>query len=627
MVKYKELIFIALIILFLLFSFSPTIFELSKSNKLVDRNREFILEHNYYWPDFNLYLSKVRQGWELRLTALERYTSERHAGSLIQEFYVILGAFGRFLGVDPNFSYQLGRIIFSPLLLLIILLFVKYYFKTFSWQIIAFLIVVTSGSFPKFYTDSLGAVHVARFMEWWSNIDALQRITFIPHILFGQVVSFYLLYQLIIRHSGLSRIRFWSLPDLIGDPQNDRSVISTKKLILLIFLGNLVGLVFPPSLITLNGVLLFLVGIKFLKMVGFVQQSKIFAGRIWEITVLNTKHTIEKRNIENFYKTRQVGKQLSCEQENFYLQAKPKLFFIIFTLPSLLYIFLITKQLPWSALIEFHRTHPMMIPLDQYVLGTGPIIFLGFFGMIVSIIKRDKRFQPLIFWVLVTFLFASFFSVVKEQSPLRFTQTGLFIPLGLLGAYFFHQLFHLSDLGYLSDLSKKTIKTVVLFSIIFYLLLNLFMMKTSLDWQTTWITQRVGASIPAVPYPPQTMYPLKGWMDGIRWLRDNTDRDDVILAEITAGNYIPAYSGNTVYFGQANTVDYERKQLEVDKFLQGKMGEVEVENFLKVGRIKYVFFSVQEKEKAKGKNLESYYPSLKVAYSNDLVTIYSYLSP
>ncbi|MBI4990957.1 hypothetical protein HZB96_02575 [Candidatus Gottesmanbacteria bacterium] len=599
----KSIIFIALILFFLFFSFSPTIFELSQANKLADSNREFILEHNYYWPDFNLYLSKVRQGWEGRFTALEKYTSEKHQGSLIQDFYVILGSLGRIFNLDPNFSYQLGRLILSPLLLLIILMLVKYYFpfkvraqqiqtrfvlarqtwfdRGFFWQIIAFLAIIVSGSFPRFYTDSQGMLQVGRFMEWWSNIDALQRITFIPHILFGQVVSFYLLYQLTIRHSG-------------NAPQNDRSVISTKSLILLIFLGNAAGLVFPPSLITLDGVLVLLLVVKI---------------------ILNIKHQIlsTKFQINSKY---QIPNVLNFENYNFKFIWNLGFWiwdflFIIVTLPSLLYLFFITKQLPWSALVEFHRTHLMMIPLDQYILGTGPIIFLGLFGAIISIIKRDKKWQPLILWVLVTFSFASLFSVIKEQSPLRFTQTGLFIPLGILGTYFFYQLFQI-----------RQIRLIGLIGITFYLLGSIYMMKTSLDWQTTFIRQRVGANVPLVPYPPQTMYPIRAWMDGIRWLRDNTNHETVVLAEITAGNFIPAYAGNTVYFGQSNTVDYERKQKEVDRFFKGEMTPVEAKNLLVNGRSKYVFESVQEKEKSGGRSLATIYPFLKSAFSNSLVTIY-----
>ncbi len=558
----KTIIFTSLIIFFLTFSFYPTFFELSLSNHLTDSNREFVLEHNYYWPDFNLYLSKIRQGWEGRFTALERYTSEKHTGSLIQEFYVVLGLIGGNLGIDPNMSYQLGRIILSPAFLILILMFVRFYFKSFWWQILAFLVIVTSGSFPRFFMDESGITHVGRFMEWWSNIDAVQRITFIPHILFGQVTSFYLLYQLAIKR--------WKN-------------ITMKQLIFYIVLGNTAGLVFPPSLITLNSVLILILLIKLIK---------------------NKKPSIGL--LDNWI----IG------------------LFIILTLPSLLYLLVITKQVPWSSLVEFHRTHPMMIPFDQYILGTGPIIILGLFGAIISIIKKEIKFQPLILWIIVTFSFASFFSVIKEQSPLRFTQTGLFAPLGILGAYFLQQIWERIRKKELSlpageaGIRNYFIYCYLLF-VICYLLINLFMMKVSLDWQTTFITQRAGASFPAVPYPPQTMYPLKSWMDAIRWLRNNTKREDVVLAKITAGNYIPAYAGNIVYFGQSNTVDYENKQILVDKFYRGEMNTDEALLFLQKGGVKYVFYSIQEKELLSNRKLEEVYPFLIKAMENSTTTIYS----
>ena len=74
MFKYKNPILIVLLLFFLFFSFYPTLYEISQSPKLKIKNRDFILEHNYYWPDFNLYLSKVRQGYENRWLAVEKYT-------------------------------------------------------------------------------------------------------------------------------------------------------------------------------------------------------------------------------------------------------------------------------------------------------------------------------------------------------------------------------------------------------------------------------------------------------------------------------------------------------------------------------------------------------------------------
>lgn len=578
---------VAISTLFLLYSFYPTYFEISQKKK-IDSRREFILEHNFYWPDFNLYLSKIRQGWEGNFVAIERYTSEPHTGSLIQIFYVLLGSVGRILALDPNGSYQLGRIILSPLLAIIIILYSKRFFPSFFWQILSILIIFSSGSFPNIAVTPEGQISISRFMEWWSNIDSVQRISFLPHILLGQVGSFFLLYILAVKKTPLS----------------------TAKLLLLGFIGNVVGITFPPSLITLNGVLLIL----FLLTVLSRKKTLKHAG--------DTSEGIPWRG--SLSRLTQFASDLNRERGIREWQG-PRLKFIFLTFPSLFYIFFITKIPPWSALIEFHRTHPMMIPFDQYILGTGPIFFLGILGAFVAIFSKEKKYYPIILFVLVTFLFASVFSMIKEQSPLRFTQTGLFIPLGILATYFFSKLWMVLKS---SDLIERNIREVFLaiFIILFslFLITNLFMMTVSMKWQTTFITQRIYATIPLVPYPPQTMYPLKTWMDGIRWLWTNTKRDDVVLAEITAGNFIPAYAGNTVYFGQSNTVDYDRKASEVDAFFRGAMTANQAELFLKNGPVRYVFFAVQEKEKSNGKSLDSFYPFLKPVFSNPDVTIYTF---
>src|SRR3990167_3720061 len=112
MIKYRNIVFPALMLFFLAFSFYPTYFELTRQHTLVDKNREFILEHNYYWPDYNLYLSKIRQGLEGRFTAIERYTSEPHKGSLIQIFYVVCGQIARIFHATPNDIYLFARILF-----------------------------------------------------------------------------------------------------------------------------------------------------------------------------------------------------------------------------------------------------------------------------------------------------------------------------------------------------------------------------------------------------------------------------------------------------------------------------------------------------------------------------------
>ena len=563
MVKLRIGVFAFLIILFLIFSFYPTIFEIKMGNKLADPNREFVLEHNYYFPDFNLYLSKIRQGFEGHWTAQELFTSEIHKGSLIQEFYIVLGQLGRVLGVQPNESYQLCRLILSPLLLGIILTLSLYFFRSLKWQILSFLIIVISGSFPRIYESTPGNIAVGRYMEWWSNIDSLQRITFIPHILFGQVISFFLLYHLILNIKNLT----------------------IKRIIFYSTLGNLVGFVFPPSLITLNATIVLLAVFKVIK-------PLLRSGKIFKSDLINVK----------------------C-----------LMLFIVCSLPSLLYFFIITKQVPWSTLIISHKLHPMLIPLDQYILGLGPVFFLGSAGTILSIMKRDIKFRPLILFIITNLGFASLFSIIREQSPLRFTQTGLFIPLGILGTYFLKEIWEKTrnPKPETQNLSVALLlKFCFMLFVICYLFINLLIMKTSFDWQINWITQKINANVPLVPYPPQSMYPLSDWMDGIRWLKINTKSDDVVLAEVTASNYIPAYSGNTVYFGQLNTVNYEKKEIEAKNFLKGVLTVSEAENLLKNGRIKYIFYSVQEKETSKNLDLIKTYPFLKSVYNNQNVEIF-----
>lgn len=554
MVKYQTIVFAFLIVLFLLFSFSPTLLELSLSDNLYDNNREFILEHNYYWPDFNLYLSKIRQAWEGRIFPVEKYTSEPHGGSLIQIFYVFLGWMGRFLGTSPNTAYQLGRIILAPLLLTLIARFAIFYFPTLKSRALAFVIVLLSGSVPKIFSDVQGIIHIENFMQWWSTIDNLQRISFIPHILFGQIGSLFLLYQFFIKTS---------------------KHISIIQLIIYTIIGILVGIVFPPSLMTFYGVCIIAIGIQTLKRYRrpLVQ---------WRIVLL----------------------------------------FILFTFPSLLYFLIVTKQIPWVALIQAHRLHFMPVPLDQYLLGLGPVTILAVFGSIVGIIRRQRQIYPLIFWILSSWLLASYFSIVRDQSPLRFTQTGVFIPLGLLATYFLSRVYDVVWVSNLGNLSRIFVKFSLTILLILYILENFAMMLVSYNWQKRFITQRAGADRPPVPYPPQTTYPLKSWMDGIRYLRDHTNQSDVVMAGLTAGNFIPAYAGNFVYFGQTNTVDYENKYRNLEEFFRAGLSKEAAQRVLKEGRVTYVFYSLQEREFSKIDDFATVYPFLQKIYSTPLVTIY-----
>ena len=155
----------------------------------------------------------------------------------------------------------------------------------------------------------------------------------------------------------------------------------------------------------------------------------------------------------------------------------------------------------------------------------------------------------------------------------------------------------------------------------FTIILGLVQIYFSVKSQTQFIFQRARATIPLVPYPPQVMYPLTDFYNGLKWLENNTSHQTVVLSKITAGNYIPAYSGNFVYLGHSGeTPDYNNRSEKVNEFFSGNLLEKQALEFLKTENISYIFYGPQEKENS-SKNI-NIYSFLTSVYQSPFVTIY-----
>lgn len=142
----------------------------------------------------------------------------------------------------------------------------------------------------------------------------------------------------------------------------------------------------------------------------------------------------------------------------------------------------------------------------------------------------------------------------------------------------------------------KFIFTAIVFTIV---LLGIVQSYFSIRAQTDFIHQRAVAVQPLVPYPPQVMYPLKDFWSALQWLERHTSQKDIVLSQVTAGNYIPAYSGNFVYFGHnPETPHYDDRVNKVNQFFSGTMNEKDALKFLQDENINYVFYGPQEKEKS-----------------------------
>ena len=540
----RRIVFPLLIAAFVLFSFAPTLYELSKIEAL-HADRHFELVHNFY-TDYNFYLSRIRQGLEGRWTAVERYTSEPHAGSLVHGTYVWMGEVGRFVRVPWHRAadvYHVSRIVLAVALLALIAAFTKR-------NILAFLLAVTAASWPKLVAvvnyqvvdatlANMGTWRFGGYMAWWSLMDSLQRITFIPHILAGQALIVFLMIAL---HEEKIRTK----------PAN------------WVFLGILafvLGIIFPPGIIFLGAAL----GVS--AVLDFVWSRKVGA---W-----------------------------------FHEVAMPYGVVLAFSAPALLYLNLMTSFYPWKRLVEFDIINPLPFAYGEYIQALGPILPLGLAGVVLALVRRERKMLASAAWVIGWIALLVIFRFIPQQSPLRFSEMLPQVPLAILGVY-------------ILSTGRQHVGKIIA---ILLIALGVLQMHSSYLWQRDFVDHKIRATLPLVPTGSYVMYPLKDFMNAIRFLQDNSAQGGVILSETTAGNYIPVYAGKTVYVGHANTVRAEEKKFQVEAFFAGRMPVPEAEKWLREVGVELVFFGPQEQEDGGLRDLAAY-PFLTEVYRNNYVAVY-----
>lgn len=369
------------IVFFVLFSFSPTFYELSRADRL-HADRHFELVHNFP-TDYNFYLSRIRQGLEGRWTAVERYTSEPHNGSFIHGFYILLGQSGRFSGVPLHRSgdiYHIARFVLAITLLIAVVAFMQRLFaglrlhKQF-WVLLAFLLAVTASSWPKLLAvvdtsivsatlTNINSWRLGGYMAWWSVMDSLQRITFIPHLLAGQVLIIAII--LLVTQKDVVR--------------------RSRNVVFIGLLSFILGMIFPPGLLFVYVVM----GI-WVMLSGWKREWIVPYGAI-----------------------------------------------VMTSVASLVYLALMTGMYPWKRLAEVDIIRPLPFDYIEYGKAMGPILPLGILGLIAALYRWETALFPAVSWVLGWGLLLVVFSFVPQQSPLRFSEMIPHVPLGVLTAYLFY---------------------------------------------------------------------------------------------------------------------------------------------------------------------------------------------
>lgn len=542
-----------LVLFFVLFSLVPNMYELSRMND-VHTDRYFELVHNFY-TDYNFYLSRIREGREGALTVHEKYTSEPHQGSYIQIMYLLMGKVSAWLNVPwprSGDTYHVARIVLAATLLFVLAYAVKSVLDKVGWQITAFVLATAAGTWPILVFHA-GEWRFGGYMPWWTIMDALQRITFVPHMLAGQALIIFLLLAM----------------------SDTKTMRRPGNWLFLGFLAFLLGVVFPPGLIFVGAAYAVFIVIDILFRLPFKKREDLAD---WAIVRL----------------------------------AGPAIVGLI-SAPTLLYLSLALRVYPWKRLVDYAVLHPQPFQLTDYILAVGPLLEIGAIGAIWVLWKKEKKLFLFVGWVIAWAVLIIIFGHIPQESPLRFTEMMPQVPLAILSVYLFYDLY---------TKIRNVSRYIWIILPGFLILLNLAQLYSSWRWMKEFLDQKIIATQPLVPTGSYVMYPLKDFISTMLFIQDHTSRDTVILSETTAGNYMPVYSGNTVYVGHANTVDTEQKEQIVNAFFSGRMGPTKGKEFLTADDLHYIFFGPQEQSDGGLTDLAAAYPFLTEIYHLGLFHVY-----
>jgi hypothetical protein len=596
-------IVIGCILFFVLFSFAPTLYEWGSRGRIHD-DRHFELVHNFP-TDYNLYLSRIRQGKEGAWLATEKYTSEPHAASLSQILYVMIGRLADYSHVQTPyvwFAYHVARAFFAGLLLWCIWLLVAWMFRasSFQWQILTFLLIVTASTWPKF--EWVGEwPRFGSYMAWYTMADSLQRTTFMPHITLAQAL---LSFIVLVFSGGFVR-------------STSSGCIAPGNWVFLGVIGIVLGIVFPPGLMFLYG------------MLGVVS-----LGELLFVVIPGLTRNLTRKNVK-IDPSSGAGMTIRTWLEN---DLFGRIIFGIMTMPTLVYYYLLFGQYPWKRLVEFDVLHPTKFSYLEYFQAMGPLLPLGVVAVVYMVLRYRSQIVPfkyMIAWIVAWLGFLFVFNQIPQQSPTRFTQMAPHIPLGIVGAAALYQLglfikkfslkYELGSMNYGKKQKRLALSIIhdFLFAIpILIISLGVGSMASSFLWQKDFVDHKLRATLPIVPSGAQVMYPMRETVDALTWLQVYTPRSSVVLSGMTTGNHIPVYAGNTAYVGHANTVRLEEKLIATERFYRGQMRVQEAYQWLKDTSISYIIFGFEERQFQTTADLRTVYPMLEQVYESPNIRIY-----
>ena len=131
-------------------------------------------EHIYTY-DYNVYLSKIRQGQEGRWSVVDKYDNHPDAkGIFLQMLYLLAGKLGGVFHFTPVLTFQILRTILSVAWVTIIIFLSVYFLQQPNLYALGIVFSLLSAGW-------------GHYMDWWQEMDVLKRISYVPHYTFSYI--------------------------------------------------------------------------------------------------------------------------------------------------------------------------------------------------------------------------------------------------------------------------------------------------------------------------------------------------------------------------------------------------------------------------------------------------------
>lgn len=490
--------------------------------------RTFAMVHNNA-QDFFFYQALMNQGANGAVLISDPYTTEPHQPSVIFSYFAWMGKLGKLLGLPYVFAYHGTRILFGIAFLLASFCLILYFRIPHPRLAYAFFLFAA----PLMHKVSDGQkITDLPYMYWWTGIDPIRRVAYLPHHMFG---SFLLVLSLILI------VRY------LSESQTNTIIWTTLLTVPLAF-------VHPPSLF----------------IILLVLPPAIIAYLICSYV---------------------GGKKKSLVIPSQYLYLLG--YWVIGLLVLFLMVSQTNRGFPWSQYLTWEKGQ--QFPLDKELVGAFGILFpLSVIGIVRAVLSRRFSWILTASWLAIPLILIPF-APILQISNIRLIQGAPFLPLAILSVLGITLLSECIQSGTIGKkcavLFSKHRHTFQIQHLIMIVTLTIFILFSypALSFS---LKDQIREYWPIFGniYLDNRLY------NAFAFINDNFPQKTVTLSTFYTGNYLPAFTHTTSFIGHFGyTYNVDGKQPDVYKFFQGKMKEEEVKEYVLNNKIDLVVQGPEEK--------------------------------